>query len=667
MKENYRKSGNFIYNKHMRNIGVIIYDLTTEYNYSVIKGLVSYFENRKDVVLAITTIKKPNDDRGYYDYQFWSGFELLKTREMDGYIVVTNSFTYYWEFENLIDKIKTLPNRPIVTIGTSLNLPNEKTVSVSFENCYDQIISHLLNKHNVTNYAYFSASKTFSPESDFRLNSYKKALEKNNLKFNPDLVFPGDFTAQTSSAYVLEHFKKGEKLPFEALLCANDHTALGCITAFESLGIKCPKDLLVVGYDDSPVASKSFPTITTINQNIPKTGYMASKMMDDILSGNFTCDNDYNLEAEVFYRQSCGCVDCGIQTSAYVDQNGVFHGVDERRLSKAYNSELVYTDDFTNIHQLLNMADAYTSVDALKQSINPIFNLTRISCLTVCLYKEPFSLELHDYFELPEKAYVSSIITREKQIHKLEADDDSYFNPRDNLVPDSFKQTEGGTYYIAPLFLRKRNYGYMICKFDKEVTFLIPLFTKVLTNMLLLCYENQKAEKITSRIIRHSENLDLQAKTDELTGIFNRRGFFEFGEKLMDLSITAEKKGVVFFCDMDGLKKINDVYGHKAGDIAVKTQARILKKAFRDTDLIGRLSGDEFGIVAPGFKIENFEEFRERVSEISETECREANLPFTLSISMGYQEFYENNNKLQELLILADKRLYEEKVIKHNG
>lgn len=191
------------------------------------------------------------------------------------------------------------------------------------------------------------------------------------------------------------------------------------------------------------------------------------------------------------------------------------------------------------------------------------------------------------------------------------------------------------------------------------------MYAKILTNTILLCYENQSAEKVTSRLIENTENLDFQSKTDELTGLFNRRGFLEFGDRLIDLSLAVEKEGLVFFCDMDGLKKINDTYGHKVGDLAIKTQAVILQKAFRDSDLVGRLSGDEFGIVAPGFYKENLEEFRARLCKISEEESAKAELPFTLSISVGYEEFFEDHCRLQDLLISADKRLYEEKLIKH--
>ncbi len=651
----------------MKNIGVIIYDLATEYNYTVVNGIASYFENRTDIRLVITTVKKPHSSEGFFDYQFWSSIELLKTEEMDGYIIVPNSFTNYWDFNNLTESLKEFTKKPVVSVSVPLKLPNSKTALVSFENSYNFLISHLLNKHNITKIAFFSAENTYSPEAAQRLEAFKKALKNNNLDFNPDFILPGDFTSDTASKYILNHYKSKEDIPFDAIVCANDYTAIGCMAAFEQIGVKCPKDIIIAGFDDSPMASKIHPTITTINQFIPNNGYQAAKLLDDILNDCFVSENDYCTEAFPVYRQSCGCVDSSIQTNAYIDKDGIFHGINDRPISEEYNFNLASSDNINNICQLLNLADAYTSLDSLKYSINPMLRLTHINSLSVCLYKNPVELNMDDDFVLPEQAYVTSLISKSQElnIHLTDGLNKTYFNPKKYLIPDDAKKKECGIFYLMPLFMRNKNFGYMIFKYDFTLTYVVPLYSKILTHTILQCYANEQAEKVTSRLIQKTENLDFQSKTDELTSLFNRRGFLQFGASLIDLSLAAEKEGLVFFCDMDGLKKINDTYGHKIGDLAIKTQAVILQKAFRESDLIGRLSGDEFGIVAPGLKIENLKKFRERLNKISEEESKKAELPIILSISAGYEKFDSDHNNLQDLLIAADKRLYEEKLIKH--
>ena len=116
---------------------------------------------------------------------------------------------------------------------------------------------------------------------------------------------------------------------------------------------------------------------------------------------------------------------------------------------------------------------------------------------------------------------------------------------------------------------------------------------------------------------------------------------------------------------MDGLKTINDTYGHEIGDLAIKTEARVLRAVFRDSDMVGRLSGDEFGVVAPGLPAYKADVIRERFRTINEEFSREADLPFTLSISIGPIDFNAEANDLKDLLKEADKGLYEEKKIKH--
>ena len=74
-------------------------------------------------------------------------------------------------------------------------------------------------------------------------------------------------------------------------------------------------------------------------------------------------------------------------------------------------------------------------------------------------------------------------------------------------------------------------------------------------------------------------------------------------EKELKKAVKNGNNGMVFFADMDGLKKINDTYGHQMGDKAIMLQARVLKDIFRSSDVVGRLSGDEFGIVALGMKM----------------------------------------------------------------
>ena len=164
-------------------------------------------------------------------------------------------------------------------------------------------------------------------------------------------------------------------------------------------------------------------------------------------------------------------------------------------------------------------------------------------------------------------------------------------------------------------------------------------------------------------------NIKLVSVTDEMTGLLNRRGFISHGKETIENSIRNGKKGLVLFGDMDGLKVINDTYGHAAGDTAIKAEAEILKSLFRSSDIIGRLGGDEFAIVAPDMNVSKFLEMKKALEEKCQLYNEKSGESFSLSISMGCVEYDLDDDKadIEKLLAIADDELYKEKQLKYRN
>ena len=130
------------------------------------------------------------------------------------------------------------------------------------------------------------------------------------------------------------------------------------------------------------------------------------------------------------------------------------------------------------------------------------------------------------------------------------------------------------------------------------------------------------------------------------------------GNESMKLALKMGTKGVVFFADMDFLKKINDEYGHDMGDLAIKLEALIFKTVFRQNDIIARLGGDEFAGIIPGLSISHINKIKEKIKDTCEQISAENKLPYTISISFGAVEFNQENHNLEALIKLADKEQY---------
>jgi diguanylate cyclase (GGDEF)-like protein/PAS domain S-box-containing protein len=164
------------------------------------------------------------------------------------------------------------------------------------------------------------------------------------------------------------------------------------------------------------------------------------------------------------------------------------------------------------------------------------------------------------------------------------------------------------------------------------------------------------------------EKLHTLSLTDELTGLYNRRGFFTLAEQFLKLS-RRQKQGIfMLYADIDNLKEINDTFGHKEGDLALINTADILKKNYRESDIIARIGGDEFVVIPIGTAKDNIEIIISRFDKSIETYNSKSNREYNLSLSYGLA-FYDPANpcSLDELLMQADKTMYEHKKHKKNS
>ena len=162
---------------------------------------------------------------------------------------------------------------------------------------------------------------------------------------------------------------------------------------------------------------------------------------------------------------------------------------------------------------------------------------------------------------------------------------------------------------------------------------------------------------------RLEEQLKQQAHVDYLTGVNTRRYFIEQAELEINRSIRYKNPLSIMMLDADFFKRINDSYGHKAGDLVLKNLAEICRHSLREIDIIGRLGGEEFAILLPetnqSAAFETAERLRKAVS--SARIPLEAGLPIHFTVSIGISSLASKDDNLDVLLNLADKALYNAK------
>jgi diguanylate cyclase (GGDEF)-like protein len=152
---------------------------------------------------------------------------------------------------------------------------------------------------------------------------------------------------------------------------------------------------------------------------------------------------------------------------------------------------------------------------------------------------------------------------------------------------------------------------------------------------------------------------------DELTGLLNRRGFFTFAEKQCEIAGRNNLNLSFLFLDLDGMKKINDEFGHKVGDEALIDTANILKKSFRASDIIARIGGDEFVIIIMETPETHVEPLTVRFKANLNTHNTTEKKSYKLSLSFGLTKYSpENPCAIDKLISEADKLMYGQKRMK---
>ncbi|HZB78859.1 MAG TPA: diguanylate cyclase [Actinomycetota bacterium] len=170
-----------------------------------------------------------------------------------------------------------------------------------------------------------------------------------------------------------------------------------------------------------------------------------------------------------------------------------------------------------------------------------------------------------------------------------------------------------------------------------------------------------------SHVAELQEELRQLATVDDLTGLANRRGFFALGEHQLLVAARTRAAVALLFVDVDGLKKVNDELGHSMGDLLLKEAAEVLRETIRESDLAGRIGGDEFCVLLMGDPDLDAARAVERVRATTAAHNARRGRNFALSLSIGLSAIPPGRSvTLEELIDAADEGMYEDKRAKQS-
>ncbi len=228
-------------------------------------------------------------------------FDLIHRDRIDGVVVLSSVLSSSCGAERLPAFLERYQGLPLCSVGVAV--PGVPSLTVDNELGIEKLVQHLYEVHGRRRIVFVSGP-AHSPESQVRLRGYEDALRSMGLTLDPALIVEGRFTQR--GGYLAVEALLDAKIPFDAVLAANDDMAFGAIRALREAGLRVPRDISVTGFDDLRAARLSSPPLTSVSQPFDELAVHALRSILAQCSGEPVPEVS-SCPTQLRVRRSCGC------------------------------------------------------------------------------------------------------------------------------------------------------------------------------------------------------------------------------------------------------------------------------------------------------------------------------------------------------------------------
>ncbi len=758
------------------NIGLFVSNLINDFDIAVYRG-VERGAQEMDANLIVFPGRylrgQYNDkERTKSEYQYNTVFSYADKQNIDVLLILLGTIgTVITEEEK---KIFLDMYRDIPIIILADEMPGYKCLV--FENrcgLKDGIVDLIVNK-NRKNIGMVSGPMT-NEDAIERLNVYKETLQDYGLEVSEDKIVYGNFSEYTEE--IVEDLLVRNP-GMDAIVFANDQMAIGGYNTIKKHNLAIGKDIAVMGFDDSPMATVLVPNLSTVRADAVELGRRgAIEAVEYVTKGDCNC---LPIKTEMVFRESTG----PSQGNSAIDVRGKNFSEwlqgDQRKLAremmnvlygdrlleenqKIFVSNIVdYIEDFLRFVQVKDagisipktneqIGKALTAVHGEHTEVHLLIQLFGILSDVAKIYAQDKENEAKDLLyanmkrltmvvtalrqesetELDELLWMSNSIARDMLVYG-ENSDQSFSTVSDKLIRLGFKsaylyamespfinkeegvwhdwripdkmllksffyddgqpprsvegkkqeistmklfdnpyiqQDRRHTLLLNTIFINEEQLGILLCEIESRklqymnsVNAQLGSALKIIHMLKMQVGIQRQLEESLEKIKESNQVLETISKIDALTGVYNRRGFYEMAVKMIHNKNNRGKKVILIFADLDNLKSINDRIGHDAGDFAIKSIASVLTDSMRATDIVARFGGDEFVAMAVEEVTTDAEMIKQKIKTLMNEFNDRSGKNYYICVSVGYSEFLcADDVVLEDYLGLADEKLYEDK------
>ena len=576
-------------------------------------------------------------------------FDLIPYRYIDAVIIMDEKIKSHKIANKIIDNSRKY-NLPVVIADG--HYEGASCISFDYEAGFEQVVRHVIEHHKVKR-PHMMAGHENNDFSNRRIEVFKKVLEQNGLPFDYSMVSYGNFWADPCRVAMKALLDREGELP-DAIICANDVMAITVTEMLIERGYKVPEDCIVTGFDGYDEIYFTNPKITTAACDVLMMADVTAQMVLDAVNGGVPEDEAI---LPVFHpNESCGCRE-------YTDHPALLRNRfkesfarlnDDNRVLQLVTSSMTTSNNPSElVRSLMSYKTDYTLtvVDrkCFEESINYFTDKRLIDA------PKEFVL-IYDASHRDKYMDVSFDISSGYEEH---SEDVLSLCVRNRILEIASK---GFPLIFNSLDFMNRPFGF-VCFFFQD--YLISNYTNTLnvTNAIstgIGGYINIRYQRTLLR------EMDEMYRHDALTGLYNRIGFQNILKEMRTKPEYYGKPVTVIMSDLDGLKYINDTFGHAEGDNAIYTMANALYKSVPEDNLSTRFGGDEvFSIV---FGECDQEAIIQQIDRNLEEYNRSSGKPYKVSTSSGYTiSVLDESFDITKAVKDADEQMYKVKNKKYEG
>lgn len=508
-------------------------------------------------------------------------------------------------------------------------------------------IEHLIRVHQKRHFGYVSGPKS-NIDAVERQQAFEQVMWDNGISPAEYRIVEGDFS-YTSSGVIEQLLDSYPNM--DAMICANDMMCYSAYQVLEARGMQVGKDIALLGFDDSPYSSLIKPGLSTVKADPALLGYEAVKLCESTIRGE---TKQLEVETSVVFRGSCGCEEREVtdkkadilNIQAKMDSlNHTLVAISRNILNYEEENEEIYSAILNSLCKIdVQGVYLYTFLEEQEYKKGDVWK--RPECVRLrTYYQEPYA-RVPDIEYQPMPVYYYPVEPGDvKEVQSLDQR-----IPFDDIFRNHFMRIgDPDIKVVTLLYAGETQYGFMIWNIKQEYYAYISQLSYQVSNVLkmnrLLHKKNRMATALEESLQQVREkNMILEeiSKVDELTQVYNRRGFLNSMKRNVILKENHGKHVIAVYADMNNLKLVNDQFGHEEGDYALRLIGQILRDAVHSvpgTGEVGRVGGDEFCAFLITDREDGERALRNSIDEITEQVNQESDKPYYVSMSAGMKSF----------------------------